>query len=194
MTLIDLPGMTKVPVGDQPSDIERRIREMVCSYIRWAGARRGAAPRRAPGRRPLQRRAAACVPSPQPAYILHGGAANAGRGPAPFQPPKTHPPPYREPTCLILAVSASNTDLANSDALQVWGRARRVLSALHWSARCYAALVCMLPANLPPPDIAPHTARPHPIAKPGIGTDRPQVAQLVDPEGARTIGGGRREL
>ncbi|GBF90976.1 hypothetical protein Rsub_03831 [Raphidocelis subcapitata] len=58
MTLIDLPGMTKVPVGDQPSDIERRIREMVFSYI-------------------------------------------------------------REPTCLILAVSASNTDLANSDALQV---------------------------------------------------------------------------
>lgn len=34
MTLIDLPGMTKVPVGDQPSDIERRIREMVFSHIR----------------------------------------------------------------------------------------------------------------------------------------------------------------
>ncbi|KAI8472465.1 MAG: the Dynamin A Gtpase domain complexed with Gdp, determined As myosin fusion [Monoraphidium minutum] len=58
MTLIDLPGMTKVPVGDQPTDIERRIREMVFSYI-------------------------------------------------------------REPTCIILAVSAGNTDLANSDALQV---------------------------------------------------------------------------
>jgi hypothetical protein len=36
MTLIDLPGMTKVPVGDQPTDIERRIREMVFSYIRCA--------------------------------------------------------------------------------------------------------------------------------------------------------------
>lgn len=34
MTLIDLPGMTKVPVGDQPGDIERRIREMVFSYTR----------------------------------------------------------------------------------------------------------------------------------------------------------------
>lgn len=34
MTLIDLPGMTKVPVGDQPGDIERRIREIVFSYIR----------------------------------------------------------------------------------------------------------------------------------------------------------------
>lgn len=29
MTLIDLPGITKVPVGDQPSNIEQRIREMV---------------------------------------------------------------------------------------------------------------------------------------------------------------------
>jgi len=38
MTLIDLPGMTRVPVGDQPTDIERRIREMVFSYIR-CGAR-----------------------------------------------------------------------------------------------------------------------------------------------------------
>jgi hypothetical protein len=34
MTLIDLPGMTKVPVGDQPTDIERRIREMVFSFVR----------------------------------------------------------------------------------------------------------------------------------------------------------------
>lgn len=25
LTLIDLPGMTKVPVGDQPTDIEVRI-------------------------------------------------------------------------------------------------------------------------------------------------------------------------
>jgi hypothetical protein len=29
MTLIDLPGITKVPVGDQPTNIEQRIREMV---------------------------------------------------------------------------------------------------------------------------------------------------------------------
>ena len=29
MTLVDLPGMTKVPVGDQPSNIEARIRELV---------------------------------------------------------------------------------------------------------------------------------------------------------------------
>lgn len=58
MTLIDLPGITKVPVGDQPSNIEHRIREMVLQYI-------------------------------------------------------------REPSCIILAVSAANTDLANSDALQM---------------------------------------------------------------------------
>lgn len=34
LTLIDLPGMTKVPVGDQPPDIEIQIREMVLSFIR----------------------------------------------------------------------------------------------------------------------------------------------------------------
>ena len=34
MTLVDLPGITRVPVGDQPSDIEARIRKMVLDYIR----------------------------------------------------------------------------------------------------------------------------------------------------------------
>ncbi|XP_004291982.1 PREDICTED: dynamin-related protein 3A-like [Fragaria vesca subsp. vesca] len=34
MTLVDLPGITKVPVGDQPSDIESRIRKMIMSHIR----------------------------------------------------------------------------------------------------------------------------------------------------------------
>lgn len=33
LTLVDLPGMTKVPVGDQPADIEVQIREMILSYI-----------------------------------------------------------------------------------------------------------------------------------------------------------------
>eukprot|EP00200_Dunaliella_tertiolecta_P012263 CAMPEP_0202375302 /NCGR_PEP_ID=MMETSP1127-20130417/6003_1 /ASSEMBLY_ACC=CAM_ASM_000462 /TAXON_ID=3047 /ORGANISM="Dunaliella tertiolecta, Strain CCMP1320" /LENGTH=673 /DNA_ID=CAMNT_0048972739 /DNA_START=12 /DNA_END=2029 /DNA_ORIENTATION=- len=33
MTLVDLPGMTKVPVGDQPSNIEARIRELVLDHI-----------------------------------------------------------------------------------------------------------------------------------------------------------------
>jgi dynamin GTPase len=31
--LIDLPGLTKVPVGDQPPDIEIQIRNMVLQYI-----------------------------------------------------------------------------------------------------------------------------------------------------------------
>ncbi|KAK3021323.1 hypothetical protein RJ639_045831 [Escallonia herrerae] len=60
ITLLDLPGMTKVPVGDQPSDIEARIRTMILSYI-------------------------------------------------------------RQPFCLILAVTPANSDLANSDALQIAG-------------------------------------------------------------------------
>ncbi|KAJ8038664.1 Dynamin-1 [Holothuria leucospilota] len=33
LTLIDLPGMTKVPVGDQPPDIEFQIRSMVFEFI-----------------------------------------------------------------------------------------------------------------------------------------------------------------
>jgi dynamin GTPase len=34
LTLIDLPGMTKVPVGDQPADIEHQIKEMIYQFIR----------------------------------------------------------------------------------------------------------------------------------------------------------------
>nr|XP_010313067.1 dynamin-related protein 3A-like isoform X1 [Solanum lycopersicum] len=62
ITLVDLPGITKVPVGDQPSDIEARIRTMIMSYI-------------------------------------------------------------KRPSCLILAVTPANADLANSDALQIAGNA-----------------------------------------------------------------------
>uniref|UniRef100_A0A1J3HHX8 Dynamin-related protein 3B n=1 Tax=Noccaea caerulescens TaxID=107243 RepID=A0A1J3HHX8_NOCCA len=62
ITLVDLPGITKVPVGDQPTDIEARIRTMILSYI-------------------------------------------------------------KKPSCLILAVTPANSDLANSDALQIAGNA-----------------------------------------------------------------------
>ncbi|XP_048066819.1 dynamin-1-like protein isoform X1 [Megalobrama amblycephala] len=33
LTLVDLPGITKVPVGDQPEDIETQVQEMILSYI-----------------------------------------------------------------------------------------------------------------------------------------------------------------
>ncbi|CAB0035145.1 unnamed protein product [Trichogramma brassicae] len=33
LTLIDLPGITKVPVGDQPEDIEGQIRQLLLKYI-----------------------------------------------------------------------------------------------------------------------------------------------------------------
>ncbi|KAK1310672.1 Dynamin-related protein 3A [Acorus calamus] len=56
--MVDLPGITKVPVGDQPTDIEARIRTMILSYI-------------------------------------------------------------KHETCIILAVTPANSDLANSDALQM---------------------------------------------------------------------------
>ncbi|KAK6194605.1 hypothetical protein SNE40_000211 [Patella caerulea] len=58
LTLIDLPGMTKVPVGDQPADIEMQIRAMLLEFI-------------------------------------------------------------AKESCLILAVSPANADLANSDALKI---------------------------------------------------------------------------
>jgi len=58
LTLIDLPGITKVPVGDQPKDIENQIRKMIVQYI-------------------------------------------------------------SKPNCIILAVTAANTDIANSDALKL---------------------------------------------------------------------------
>nr|XP_023023356.1 dynamin [Leptinotarsa decemlineata] len=58
LTLIDLPGLTKVPIGDQPIDIEQQIRAMILQFIK------------------------------------------------------------RE-SCLILAVTPANTDLANSDALKL---------------------------------------------------------------------------
>ncbi len=58
ITLIDLPGLTKIPVGDQPADIENQIRDMIMQFI--------------------------C-----------------------------------KETCLILAVTPANTDMATSDALQL---------------------------------------------------------------------------
>ena len=38
LTLVDLPGLTKVPVGDQPRDIEKQIREMVLKQISKSNA------------------------------------------------------------------------------------------------------------------------------------------------------------
>ena len=33
LTLVDLPGLTKVPIGDQPPDIERQTRTLISEYI-----------------------------------------------------------------------------------------------------------------------------------------------------------------
>ncbi|CAB4063518.1 DNM1L [Lepeophtheirus salmonis] len=33
LTLVDLPGITKVPIGDQPEDIENQIKELIQDYI-----------------------------------------------------------------------------------------------------------------------------------------------------------------
>lgn len=33
LTMVDLPGLTKVPIGDQPEDIERQVRDLILKYI-----------------------------------------------------------------------------------------------------------------------------------------------------------------
>lgn len=33
LTLIDLPGITRIPIGDQPADIEEQITDMIMKYI-----------------------------------------------------------------------------------------------------------------------------------------------------------------
>lgn len=33
LTLVDLPGLTKIPVGDQPDDIEQQIHDMTMNFI-----------------------------------------------------------------------------------------------------------------------------------------------------------------
>ena len=33
LMLVDLPGLTKVPIGDQPPDIEFQIRDMIMQFI-----------------------------------------------------------------------------------------------------------------------------------------------------------------
>ncbi|KAF9168843.1 vacuolar protein sorting-associated protein 1, partial [Mortierella sp. AD010] len=33
LTLVDLPGLTRLPVGDQPKDIEKQIKDMIIKYI-----------------------------------------------------------------------------------------------------------------------------------------------------------------
>ncbi|KAK6200471.1 Dynamin central region-domain-containing protein [Scheffersomyces amazonensis] len=33
LTLVDLPGLTKIPIGDQPTDIERQTRNLILEYI-----------------------------------------------------------------------------------------------------------------------------------------------------------------
>ena len=83
LTLIDLPGITRVPVGDQPADIEEQIRAMILGFI-------------------------SCVSAPRTRPRAH------------LRPtPLLTPTPRSSPECIILAVTAANTDLANSDALQM---------------------------------------------------------------------------
>jgi replication fork clamp-binding protein CrfC len=33
LTLVDLPGITKIPTGDQPFDIEKKITDLVMKFI-----------------------------------------------------------------------------------------------------------------------------------------------------------------
>ncbi|GMM29351.1 dynamin-related GTPase [Martiniozyma asiatica (nom. inval.)] len=33
LTMVDLPGLTKIPIGDQPTDIERQIKNLILEYV-----------------------------------------------------------------------------------------------------------------------------------------------------------------
>jgi dynamin 1-like protein len=34
LNIVDLPGITKIPVGDQPSDIEEKIKDIIMTYVK----------------------------------------------------------------------------------------------------------------------------------------------------------------
>jgi dynamin 1-like protein len=34
LTLVDLPGITKVAVGEQPADIEKLVKDLIMDYIK----------------------------------------------------------------------------------------------------------------------------------------------------------------
>jgi len=38
LTMVDLPGITKVPVHGQPTDVEEQVRKLILSYIRQPNA------------------------------------------------------------------------------------------------------------------------------------------------------------
>jgi dynamin 1-like protein len=38
LTLVDLPGLTKIPVGEQPPDIEHQVRQLALSYVQGENA------------------------------------------------------------------------------------------------------------------------------------------------------------
>jgi dynamin 1-like protein len=107
MTLVDLPGLTRVPVGDQPTDIEQRIREMALEYIRRYGASvsygAGCVVRRTETR--STQRSMGCVQA-----VCRYGRGGDGRCRVWLD---------RRPNCIILAVTPANVDLATSDALQL---------------------------------------------------------------------------
>jgi len=38
LTFVDLPGITKLPIGDQPADIEEQIQQLIVKYVRQPNA------------------------------------------------------------------------------------------------------------------------------------------------------------
>jgi dynamin 1-like protein len=126
MTLVDLPGIARVPVGDQPADIE--VRRLcwavwaVCAARAWHGV--GPTSAVAP---PCARRL--CSQARIGEMILSY---------------------IRRESCLILAVTPGNTDLAASDAIklarQVDPQGRRTIGVITKARRarvCLCVCICV---------------------------------------------------
>ncbi len=93
LTLMDLPGMTKVAVGDQPTDIEKKIREMCLRYVCLINLLII---------RLIENTFIVILLTPGiyvGCFVVYRYISN--------------------PNAIILSVTAANTDLANSDAIQM---------------------------------------------------------------------------
>ncbi|RXG70496.1 Dynamin [Armadillidium vulgare] len=126
LTLIDLPGLTKIAVGDQPKDIEQQIREMVLVYITRPSTLLLAI---TPANTDLANSDALQIARMVDPDVLNltlidlPGLTKVAVGDQPVdieaQIRSMIMTYISKESCLILAVTPANTDLANSDALKL---------------------------------------------------------------------------
>ncbi|TRY62776.1 hypothetical protein TCAL_11501 [Tigriopus californicus] len=126
ITLIDLPGLTKIPVGDQPHDIDQQIREMIMTYIQKDTCLILAV---TPANIDIATSDALMVAKYADPDVLNitlidlPGLTKIAIGDQPVDIEAQIKDMIMQfickETCLILAVTPANTDLATSDALNL---------------------------------------------------------------------------